>query len=77
VSTPRSRVFLISLTHCVRARRTTVYVFFDRDGKGAVERLALGGDSNGGLYTVYRDPGAAPREIYGDTQWQLLKKARG
>ncbi len=56
------------------ARRTTIYVFHDRNGQGAVERLALGGDSNGGLYTVYRDPGPASREIYGDTQWQLLKK---
>jgi len=55
------------------ARRTTIYVFFDRSGQGAVERLALGGDSNGGLYAVYRDPGATPREIYGETQWQLLK----
>jgi len=39
-----------------------------------LERLALGGDSNGGLYTVYRDPESANREIYGETQWQLLRK---
>src|SRR5271165_1102840 len=39
------------------ARRTTIYVFFDRGPNQGVERLALGGDSNGGLYTVYRDPG--------------------
>ncbi len=56
------------------ARRTTIYVFFDRGPDQPVERLALGGDSNGGLYTVYRDPDAAQREIYGDTQWQLLRK---
>jgi Xaa-Pro aminopeptidase len=56
------------------ARRTTIYVFFDRGPNQPLERLALGGDSNGGLYTVYRDPGPAAREIYGDTQWQLLKK---
>src|SRR5687767_700000 len=30
------------------ARRRTIYVFFDRGEKG-VERLALGGGSNGGL----------------------------
>ena len=38
------------------ARRRTIYVFFDRGDR--VERLALGGGSNGGLYTVYRDPDA-------------------
>jgi Xaa-Pro aminopeptidase len=26
------------------------------------------------LYTVYRDPESANREIYGETQWQLLRK---
>ena len=38
------------------------------------ERLALGGESNGGLYTVYRDPDAPGREIYGEGQWQTLRK---
>jgi Xaa-Pro aminopeptidase len=56
------------------ARRTTIYVFFDRGPNQPLERLALGGDSNGELYTVYRDPDAATREIYGDSQWQLLRK---
>jgi Xaa-Pro aminopeptidase len=56
------------------ARRTTIYVFFDGGPNQPLERLALGGDSNGGLYTVYRDPDVANREIYGDTQWQLLHK---
>ena len=56
------------------ARRTTVYVFFDPEAGQPLQRLALGGDSNGGLYTVYRDPGPARREIYGDSQWQVLKK---
>ena len=56
------------------ARRTTIYVFFDRGPDQSLERLALGGDSNGGLYTVYRDPGTARREIYGETQWQTLRK---
>src|SRR5271169_5933289 len=41
------------------ARRTTIYVFFDRGPDKGIERLALGGESNGGLYTVYRDPDAA------------------
>src|ERR1700694_1088693 len=38
------------------ARRTTIYVFYDRGPSQPLERLALGGDSNGGLYIVYRDP---------------------
>src|SRR5262245_1365270 len=56
------------------ARRRTIYVFFDRGEEKGVERLALGGGSNGGLYTVYRDPEAENHEIYGEGQWVLLKK---
>lgn len=59
------------------ARRRTIYVFFDRGDQQGIERLALGGGSNGGMYTVYRDPEAANREIYGDGQWALLKKLIG
>jgi len=51
------------------ARRRTIYVFHDRGG--SVERLALGGGSQGGLYQVYRDGG---RELVGDDQWKLLRK---
>lgn len=56
------------------ARRRTMYVFFDRGEELGVERLALGGGSNGGLYNVYRDPEVEGREIYGEGQWVLLKK---
>ncbi|MEK6324837.1 MAG: M24 family metallopeptidase [Acidobacteriota bacterium] len=56
------------------ARRRTIYVFFDRGEEKGVERLALGGGSNGGLYSVYRDPEVEGREIYGEGQWVLLKK---
>lgn len=56
------------------ARRRTIYVFFDRGEERGVERLALGGGSNGGLYTVYRDPETEGREIYGEGQWALLRK---
>ena len=56
------------------ARRTTIYVFFDRGPDQGVERLALGGESNGGLYTVYRDPSSSNKEIYGESQWLTLKK---
>ncbi len=56
------------------ARRRTIYIFFDRGEEKGIERLALGGGSNGGLYTVYRDPDVESREIYGESQWALLKK---
>jgi Xaa-Pro aminopeptidase len=56
------------------ARRRTIYVFFDRGEEKGIERLALGGGSNGGLYTVYRDTGIEGREIYGEGQWELLRK---
>ena len=56
------------------ARRRTIYVFFDKGEREGVERLALGGNSNGGLYTVYRDPEVENRELYGEGQWALLKK---
>jgi len=56
------------------ARRRTIYVFFDGGEAKGFERLALGGGSNGGLYTVYRDPDSPQREIYGDAQWQVLRK---
>jgi Xaa-Pro aminopeptidase len=56
------------------ARRRTIYVFFDRGDGPGIERLALGGGSNGGLYTLYRDPDSPGREIYGEAQWTLLRK---
>lgn len=56
------------------ARRRTIYVFNDKGEKEGIERLALGGGSNNGLYTVYRDPETENRELYGEGQWALLKK---
>jgi Xaa-Pro aminopeptidase len=56
------------------ARRRTILVFHDRGESLGVQRLALGGGSNGGLYTVYRDPEVENRELYGEGQWALLKK---
>ncbi len=55
------------------ARRRTIYVFFDRGESKGIERLALGGGSQGGLYEVYRDPDSGI-ELYGDAQWTLLRK---
>jgi Xaa-Pro aminopeptidase len=63
------------------ARRRTIYVFFDRGGERGVERIAIGGTSQGGLYTVVRDPAATigtagttrrPAEPFGPEQWKLL-----
>ncbi|MDQ5859257.1 MAG: aminopeptidase P family protein [Acidobacteriota bacterium] len=56
------------------ARRRTILVFFDRGPEKGIERLALGGGSNGGLYTVYRDPAVESRELWGQGQWALLRK---
>jgi Xaa-Pro aminopeptidase len=60
------------------ARRRTIYVFFDRGPERGVERIALGGTSQGGLYEVVRDteqaPDGRPRELWGPAQWQLLAR---
>ncbi len=56
------------------ARRRTILVFFDRGEEKGIERIALGGGSNGGLYTVYRDPASGSRELYGAAQYQTLRK---
>jgi hypothetical protein len=62
------------------ARRRTIYVFHDRGERG-IERIAIGGTSQGGLYEVVRDPAAAmgtagpsrrPAEPFGPDQWLLL-----
>jgi Xaa-Pro aminopeptidase len=49
-------------------------VFFDRGLDKGIERLSLGGGSQGGLYTSYRDPDNKARELGGDAQWALLRK---
>jgi len=56
------------------ARRRTILVFFDRGPEKGIERLALGGGSHGGLYKVFRDPETDKRELWGESQWILLKK---
>jgi Xaa-Pro aminopeptidase len=70
------------------ARRRTIYVFFDRcaasgapAGPSCVERIALGGTSQGGVFEARRstkpaaaDVGSGPQaELWGDEQWQVLK----
>jgi Xaa-Pro aminopeptidase len=61
------------------ARRRTIYVFSDRGPDRGVERLALGGTSQGGVYqavfardTVDSTTGRRP-ELGGKAQWDLLR----
>ena len=68
------------------ARRRTIYVFYDRGPEKGVERLALGGTSQGNLYKAVRSTkpvAAAPAgqvtsdktaELWGDDQWSVLKQ---
>jgi Xaa-Pro aminopeptidase len=70
------------------ARRRTIYVFFDRcaaagtpASSACVERIALGGTSQGGVFDARRstqkaagDVGRGQQaELWGDEQWQALK----
>ena len=59
------------------ARRRSIYVF-TRQEDGSVERLALGGTSQGGLFQAYRSTRPAPTrptaELVGDEQWLLLRE---
>ncbi len=68
------------------ARRRTIYVFFDKCAAAAtppsascVERIALGGSSQGGVFEARRStkPATGGRdqqaELWGDEQWQILK----
>ncbi len=64
------------------ARRRTIYVFFDRGGDTGVERLALGGTSQNGMYMAVRSELAATNvssgrttaELWGSAQWDVLTK---
>ncbi len=70
------------------ARRRTIYVFFDTCAAGGappaaacVQRIALGGSSQGGVFDARRSTkpadstvGQGPQaELWGDEQWQALK----
>src|SRR4051812_21516534 len=70
------------------ARRRTIYVFFDKcaaantpPAAACVERLALGGTSQGGVFetrssmkAINAATGARQAELWGDEQWMLLKQ---
>jgi len=84
-------IFLaITAPETFAARRRTIYLFFDKcAASGAVpapsciERVALGGTSQGGVFDARRSTQAAAgdvgrgqqAELWGDEQWQVLKSA--
>ncbi|WP_339856710.1 M24 family metallopeptidase [Pseudohongiella acticola] len=59
------------------ARRRSIYVF-TLQPDGTVERLALGGGDQGGVFEAYRSTRPAPiqetGELVGNEQWQLLRE---
>ncbi|MBA3641063.1 MAG: Xaa-Pro aminopeptidase, partial [Acidobacteria bacterium] len=70
------------------ARRRTIYVFFDKCAAAGtapattcIERIALGGTSQGGVFQARRSTAKAAgdvgqgqqAELWGDEQWQALK----
>lgn len=61
------------------ARRRTVYLFYDRGPAEGIERLAIGGSSQGGAYDVLRAteraPDGRPREFWGPDQWPVVVRA--
>src|SRR5262249_39590570 len=70
------------------ARRRTIYVFFDKCapagapvGPSCIERLALGGTTQGGVFEARSSMKAIPSavgqrqaELWGDEQWIALKQ---
>jgi hypothetical protein len=70
------------------ARRRTIYVFFDTcastgaaPAAACVERIALGGTSQGGVFTARRSTKSVSAavngrqaELWGDEQWQVLRQ---
>jgi Xaa-Pro aminopeptidase len=61
------------------ARRRTVYLFHDRGPEAGVERVAIGGSSQGGAYDVMRGTEPAPdgrrREFWGRDQLRVVADA--
>jgi len=56
------------------ARRRSIFVFYDRGSEEGVERLALGGEDQGGVYTALLEPERPERELYLDAQWRMLRE---
>ena len=68
--------FSITSPTTFAARRRSIYVLHDLGKDKGIERLALGGGDQGGLFTAYKDPNPTVKnqELVGDAQWQLLRK---
>jgi Xaa-Pro aminopeptidase len=70
--------FSITAPTTFAARRRSIYIFFDRGPEEGVERIALGGTTQGGLYEMYRSTRPAPTgeaaELWGDEQWRLFRE---
>ena len=78
----------ITSPETMAARRRTIYVFFDKcaasgaaPGPNCVERIALGGSTQGGVFEARRSTkaveaavGGRQAELWGDEQWQALKQ---
>ncbi len=60
------------------ARRRTIYIFYDRGPDEGVERMALGGNSQGGVYEAVRATALAAdgraAELWGKDQWDLFAR---
>lgn len=60
------------------ARRRSIYVFHDPGPGHELERLALGGGTQGGIYEAYTSTRAStrerPAELVGNEQWALLRE---
>ena len=58
------------------ARRRSVYIFLDRGPSQGIERLAVGGTSQGGVFNAPRmtetTPDGRRREFWGPDQWSLV-----
>jgi Metallopeptidase family M24 len=55
------------------ARRRSIFVFTDLGPEKGVERITIGGGTEGGLYTAAKDPEDPEREVYLDVQWRALR----
>ncbi|MBI1809245.1 MAG: aminopeptidase P family protein [Gemmatimonadetes bacterium] len=78
----------ITAPETMAARRRTIYVFFDKcaatgaaPAPNCVERIALGGTTQGGVFEARRSTkaveaavGGRQAELWGDEQWQALKQ---
>lgn len=78
----------ITSAETMAARRRTIYVMFDKcaaanqpAAPSCIERIALGGTSQGGVWTARRSAKAVDAavngrqaELWGDEQWQALKQ---